>query len=360
MGILNIRPVESGGSKVLIALCGVSGSGKTYTALEIAMGMVDDPKEIGFLDTENKRGSLYANILGKPFNIGDLYAPFSPKRYAEAIKEFQDFGVKVLVIDSGSHEWEGEGGCEDIANSLKVDGTERKIADWKKGKSEHKKFMNALLHCNMHVIVCLRAREKTDFKDPNKPVSLGVQPICEKNFMFEMTASLMMSDEGKRQHFTKVPSFLKEAFGNGSGYLGRQTGKKILEWINHGEKDSPDLTRFKSEMLMACELGLEHLKKIWADEIKKLSQSDKEKALKDADVYKNSALAYDEARKMEESQESFGESRPISEQQKKTISEYSDKFGMRAEKEYNDIMSTIDVMTYEQAITAISYLSKLK
>ena len=49
----------------------------------------------------------------------------------------------------------------------------------------------------MHIICCIRAREKTDFKNPAKPVSLGVQPICEKNFMFEMTASFMMMDKGK-------------------------------------------------------------------------------------------------------------------------------------------------------------------
>ena len=126
MGIINITPVKSGQSKVLIGIAGVSGSGKTYTALQIARGMVKKPSEIGFLDTENKRGSLYADILDGPFMIGDLYPPFSPSRYIQAIKEFQDHGVKVLVIDSVSHEFEGTGGCDDIANAPKADGTERK------------------------------------------------------------------------------------------------------------------------------------------------------------------------------------------------------------------------------------------
>jgi len=114
--------------------------------------------------------------------IGDLVPPFSPARYAQAIKEFQEKGIKVLVIDSGSHEWEGEGGCEDIANASLLAG--KKMANWVGAKRDHKSFMNTLLHCDMNVIVCLRAREKTDFKNPDKPVSLGIQPICEKNFMF--------------------------------------------------------------------------------------------------------------------------------------------------------------------------------
>src|ERR1700751_515251 len=119
--ILNIRPAKLGGLKAIIGIAGISGSGKTFTALLMARGMVSKASEIGFLDTENKRGSLYANILDGEFMIGDLYPPFNPERYAEAIKEFQDAGVKVLVIDSVSHEWEGEGGCDDIANAPKAD-----------------------------------------------------------------------------------------------------------------------------------------------------------------------------------------------------------------------------------------------
>lgn len=261
MGILDIRPARRGESKGIFGIAGPSGSGKTYTALKIARGMVDKPSEIGFLDTENKRGSLYADILDGPFLIADLYPPFSPRRYSEAIKEFQEAGVKVLVIDSVSHEWEGEGGCDDIANAPLQAG--KKMANWIGAKREHKSFMNVLLQCNMNIICCLRAREKTDFKDPNKPVSLGIQPICEKNFMFEMTASILMEDEGKKQTHIKVPAFLKPIFGSGTGYLGEEVGKKILEWLDTGEKEDPEITRLKSEMLMACEFGMAGVIAIW-------------------------------------------------------------------------------------------------
>lgn len=261
MAILNIRAAKRGESKAIIGIAGVSGSGKTYTALQIARGMVNHPSEIGFLDTENKRGSLYSDILDGEFMIGDLYPPFSPHRYNEAIKEFQAAGVKVLVIDSVSHEWEGEGGCDDIANAPIAAGG--KMANWIGAKKAHKAFMNTLLQCNMHIICCIRAREKTDFKNPSKPVSLGVQPICEKNFMFEMTASLLMENEGRNQKFLKIPSFLLRAFGNGDGYLGQQTGKEVMQWINTGGKEDPEITRFKSEMQMACDKGVEALVAIW-------------------------------------------------------------------------------------------------
>jgi hypothetical protein len=293
MGVLNIRPVVRGGSKVIIGIAGVSGSGKTFTALQIARGMVSKASEIGFLDTENKRGSLYADILDGQFMIGDLYAPFSPKRYAEAIKEFQNAGVKVLVIDSVSHEWEGEGGCDDIANAPLLQG--KKIANWKGAKSEHKKFMNALLFCDIHVICCIRAREKTDFKDPTKPVSLGIQPVCEKNFMFELTASILMENEGLKQTPLKVPSFFKKYFGQGNSYLGPQLGKDIVYWVEQGEKEDPEVSKCKSEMLMECEKGLEAL----IAKFKSLSPELQQKMKPHMGIYKESAVAFDEQRKLE-------------------------------------------------------------
>lgn len=298
MSVLNIRPVESGQSKIVIGIAGQSGDGKTLTALLIAMGMVDNPSEIGFLDTENKRGSLYAEVLGNPFMIGDLYPPFSPTRYAQAIKEFQDSGVKVLVIDSVTHEWEGEGGCDDIANSPKADGSPRKVADWNTAKREHKKFMNVLLQSNMDIICCIRAREKTDFTNPALPKSLGLQPICEKNFMFEMTSSIMMGSQGTTQKHLKVPSFLKEAFGNGQGYLGIETGKKIRAWLDKGKKENPEIARLKSEALLICEQGVDALTNLWKSIPKDLK---KEKSLIDHfALCGESAKAYDSQNSDEE------------------------------------------------------------
>ena len=291
MSVINIRPVESGQSKAVIGIGGQSGDGKTYTALLIARGMVNKPSEIGFLDTENKRGSLYADILDGQFMIGDLYPPFSPSRYSQAIQQFQDSGVKVLVIDSVTHEWEGTGGCDEIANAPKADGSPRKVANWIEAKREHKKFMNVLLQANMDIICCIRAREKTDFTNPSLPKSLGLQPVCEKNFMFEMTASIMMGNQGKTQFHSKVPTFLKEAFGTGQGYLGIETGKNIRAWLDKGKKENPEIARLKSEALLVCEQGYEKLNELWKSIPKELKAN---QSLKDHfALCTESAKAYD-------------------------------------------------------------------
>lgn len=294
MSVINIRPVESGQSKAVIGIAGQSGDGKTLTALYIARGMVNKPSEIGFLDAENKRGSLYADALETPFMIGDLYPPFSPARYATAIQQFQDAGIKVLIVDSISHAVEGSGGMEDIANAPKADGTARKVADWVTAKREWKKLMNVILQSDMDIIFCIRARDKVKVEVVNGKqefVPQGLQPVCERNFMFEMTASVMMGNQGKTQKHTKVPEFLKEAFGNGQGYLGIETGKKIRAWLDKGKKENPEITRLKSEALLVCEQGYEKLNELWKSIPKELKSE--QSLLDHFALCTESAKAYD-------------------------------------------------------------------
>lgn len=268
MAVIQIRKAEREGARVVIGLAGVSGSGKTYSALQLAWGLAGgDATKVGFLDTENRRGSLYADVLrdkeGKvhQFWIGDLDAPFSPQRYIEAIHSFQKAGVEVLVIDSVSHEWEGRGGCEDIANA----GNPR-LPDWKTAKSEHKRFVDALLQCDMHVIVCIRAREKVKIErigGKTEVTPIGIQPVCEKNFMFEMTASLMMQDEGQRQEVLKCPEALRTILGRQSDYLTARDGLMIRKWLDGARQLNPEVERARNSLRLKTEQGLDSLINEW-------------------------------------------------------------------------------------------------
>jgi hypothetical protein len=187
--------------------------------------------------------------------IGDLFPPFSPMRYTEALKQFAASGVEVIVVDSMSHEWEGEGGCEEMAND-----PSKRMANWLLAKREHKRFMNALLLMPAHVIACFRAREKMDFRNPKEPVSMGLQPITEKNVLFEMTASFLIHDSGRSREVIKLPSDLVPILGSPlDGYLTADHGEKMREWI--GGVDP--LERAKDSLRLAATSGAEALKKAW-------------------------------------------------------------------------------------------------
>lgn len=270
MSVLNIRQAERAGARLVIGIAGVSGSGKTYTALQLAWGLANgDASKVGLLDTENRRGSLYADILKDKkggvhkFLIGDLDAPFSPQRYIDAILEFQAAGVEVLVIDSVSHEWNGLGGVLDI-----VDGHAKSIHGWKAAKPEHKRFMNTMLQCDMHIIVCIRATNKTDWKDPKNPKPLGIMPIQQEEFMFEMTASMMMWDGGKQREIMKCPADLVPIFGQTGefveGYLTARNGLELRKWVDGGTPLDGKAEHARNTLRTHAEGGVAALNDAWA------------------------------------------------------------------------------------------------
>jgi hypothetical protein len=302
MTIFQIEEAQREGARLVIGLGGVSGGGKTYTALQLAYGMANyNAKKVGFVCTENKRGRLYSNALVDPttgevqrFLIGDLTAPFSPQRYIEAIQAFEKAGVEVLVIDSVSHEYEGIGGLEDIAHQGNP-----KNPNWARAKGEHKSFMNALLQSPMHIIACMRAREKVKLVRDNQGKTQyepqGVLPIQEKNFTFELTASLMMWNEGQSQEVLKCPSELRNILGRQNDYITAADGAALRAWVDGAKQLDPEVERSRSNLNLICEQGMAALVDAW----KKLPKAIRTAINADGtcpDVFKKSAAAFDAQR----------------------------------------------------------------
>ena len=176
-------------TNVLIALAGPSGSGKTYSAMQLATGLCAG-EPFAMVDTEARRGLHYADQFD--FEHISLGPPFTPARYLGAIAPLVAREFKAIVIDSGSHEWEGEGGVIEQAD----ESSKKPPGNWIEPKRQHKRFVNGLLQCGTNLIVCLRAAEKIHIDDSGpkiKIVNEGWKPICEKRFMYEMTMSFTLN-----------------------------------------------------------------------------------------------------------------------------------------------------------------------
>src|SRR3990167_1157183 len=225
-------------TSVLIALAGSSGSGKTYSALRLARGLAGPTGTIALIDTEAGRALHYAEQF--PFDHLDLRPPFSPSVYADAIEAAKDYNV--VIIDSKSHEWSGEGGCQDMhdAEHARLGGAEStNILAWREPKLQHKRMMSRLLQCRAHLIFCLRAEEKIKFeKHPQTGktaiVQAGWQPICEKNFMYEQTVSFLLRDDhpGVGQPI-KLQEQHKPCFPAGA-VLDETAGRCLAAWARGG------------------------------------------------------------------------------------------------------------------------------
>lgn len=255
---------------LLIALAGASGSGKTYSALRMARGISPEGK-VFFIDTEARRGLHYASEF--KFMHADMRPPFTPERFVEGIKAAEQAGAEVVIIDSASHEYDGEGGIMDSADRLAANGV-KSPGNWKEPKMAHKKMMNALLQSRCHIIFCLRADEKIRIaKDTQtgKTVveQLGWMPIQEKRFMYEMTASFTLVPSSPGKPFFDLPHKLQEQhramFPQGQ-FIGEDAGKLIAEWAAGGEPSSKP-TREKSVVDVYAQEVAANVKNMTPDQI---------------------------------------------------------------------------------------------
>ena len=188
-----IRPATRQGVKPLVGFYGKSGSGKTMSALLLARGLAGTKGRVVLLDTENGRGSIFADLIPGGYSVLNLDAPFSPDRYQEAIATAEK-AADVVVVDSMSHEWSGEGGVLDWADAelekMGGDGKNR-LRAWIKPKMAHKLMVQRLLRCSVPLICCLRGEEKTHTgKDERGKTTVFTDefssPLFDPRFIFEM------------------------------------------------------------------------------------------------------------------------------------------------------------------------------
>lgn len=238
------RPAIRENVGLLIGLAGASGSGKTYTAMRLASGIAGG-KPFAVIDTEAGRAKHYADAF--KFDHGDLAPPFRPGAYADAIHAADKAGYPVIVVDSMTHEWAGEGGVLDwqAEEFERLGGREAtKLLSWAKPKQGHKAMVQRLLQVRAHLILCFRAEEKVDMvKEDGKTKIVpkegpggfkGWLPICEKNLPYELTASFLLMAE---RPGVPVPMKLQEQHRPLFPLnvpITEESGARIAEWARGG------------------------------------------------------------------------------------------------------------------------------
>lgn len=294
---VSFRPAVRANVGLLIGLAGASGSGKTYTAMRLARGIAGNAP-FAVIDTEAGRATHYADAFR--FDHADLAPPFRPERYAEAIVAADKAGYPVIVLDSMSHVWAGDGGVldwqeEELTRMAGDDWKKReavKMAAWIRPKVSHKHMVAKLLQVRAHLILCFRAEPKVEMVNEKKELlarirgleevvadarpseaedtaetrrlidSLraklggaddkmkivpkrsgtgldGWMPICEKNLPYELTASFLLTADAPG-----VPKPIKlqeqhKALFPTDRAITEESGRRIAEWARGGVKLVP-------------------------------------------------------------------------------------------------------------------------
>ena len=129
------RKAERRKAKLRLAISGPAGSGKTFGALQIAFGIGG---KIALLDTENGSGDLYS-ALGD-YDVCSISAPFSVQKFIDAIKDAENSGYDVLILDSISAEWAGTGGLLNLHTQITSANRANSYAAWGTNYAQAQRF----------------------------------------------------------------------------------------------------------------------------------------------------------------------------------------------------------------------------
>ena len=229
-------------SKARIALEGPSGAGKTLSALFLAKGIVGgDWSKVALIDTEHERARFYAERadlgIGQ-FLYAAFYPPYTPERYKELVNSAaQAVGENgVVIVDSFSHAWAGEGGVLDIKSEIeKNNSNKNSFSAWNEAGKIQNNLVDTILSVPCHTIATLRTKMgyATEVNERGKvvPVKIGLEPVQRDNVEYEFDIVIQINQEHVASA-SKDTTFLDDW----SGIITPGLGEQLAQWLDKGEE----------------------------------------------------------------------------------------------------------------------------
>lgn len=231
MNKLNNKPAFSKAQRqstfLKLAITGPSGSGKTYSSLLLASGL---GARIALLDTENGSAALYADQF--EFDTLAMNAPYEVKKYLWAIEQAEEAGYDVMVIDSISHCWAGEGGLLEQKSVLDSrGGKQNQYTNWASITKLHEQFKARLLSSKLHLIATMRSKQEyvLEVNDQGKqiPRKLGMAPIQRDSIEYEFTIVFDLAmDHSAASSKDRTGLFDGRIFTPS-----KNTGEELIDWL---------------------------------------------------------------------------------------------------------------------------------
>ena len=222
-------------AKMRLAMDGPSGAGKTFSALLVAKGLArGDLSKVALIDTERGSGSLYCDL--GPYATVEMHPPFSPKKFMDALDAAADEGFDVVVIDSLSHAWAGEGGVLDyVDNVAKTQTKGNSFTAWKAGTKVQNELIDHILACPLHVIATMRTKMEWVIEENEQgkkvPRKIGMAVKQRDDVEFEFTTYMNLSREN---HVATASKDRTGLFDDRLEVPTEKMGAELLAWLESG------------------------------------------------------------------------------------------------------------------------------
>lgn len=240
MTTLTFAPAAKVQLKGRVAICGPTGAGKTWTALGFARTLAGPDGNIAVVDTENRSASYYAPFFR--FDVANVRPPYDVRSLIDTIRSLDRAAThQVLVIDSLSHYWEGEGGILDQVDAVKAKGGNQWSDPWSVATPLQRELIDTIRNCGMHVVVCMRSvmlYVPEEYLDRNgikrtKPTKVGLKPRQREGVEYEFTVMIDMDLETHRAVVTKSRCHeIADAVAEPDRHL--DIAEKFARWLDEG------------------------------------------------------------------------------------------------------------------------------
>ena len=200
-------------SKLRLAIAGTSGSGKTYTSLVLATHLAQGGV-VAVLDTEKGSAAKYSDLFEfdtlpvgpgatMPDGSPSPFQDYHPDNFVRAIEAAVSGGYKVVVLDSLSHAWSGQGGILDLVDQFaRRMKSKNSFAAWKDATPIQNRFIDAITGANIHIIATMRSKQEYVIEQVerggrtiNTPRKVGMAPIQRDGFEYEFDVFMDMDTD---------------------------------------------------------------------------------------------------------------------------------------------------------------------
>ncbi len=234
---MEFKKASKENARLRMALTGISGSGKTYTALAVGSNLGG---KVAVIDTERGSASKYADIFD--FDVLELDT-FSPENYIAAVRAAEDAGYEVLIIDSLTHEWSGKGGILEI-HDKQTAVVKDSFRAWGKVTPQHNRVLDTILASKCHIIATIRSKSEYSVnKNDGKTVieKVGLAPVQRDGIEYEFD---VLGDLDRNNNLSIVKTRCIALLDKTFQKAGKDVAKVLSEWLspngNHVKQSSRD------------------------------------------------------------------------------------------------------------------------
>ena len=248
--MVQLKKAQRKKAKLKIGIAGASGSGKTFSSLLLAFGLLkgENPNlsddeiwdKIAIIDSENGSGELYVGSEAGGLKIGNynavtLTSPFTPDKYIDALKVCKDAGMLVAIIDSTSQLWAGQGGLlETQGNTAKRTGNS--YTAWREITPQYNLFVDTMLQIDMHIIATMRSKteyvQEKDEKGRTTVRKVGMSPVQRDGMEYEFTTFLDIDADHQAFGSKDRTGIVDQKYFK----VTPDTGFALAKWLEGGEE----------------------------------------------------------------------------------------------------------------------------